>query len=138
MQASTHHRLHRPDSGTHSRYRVPTAASSPWLVSSFFSSSLLLHLSPKEQPFLKTIASTPGLLEKGGCTLLLAVILRLGILALAGFLVGLLMLRSNINERMLLGSLLPPNFQSAFFPEFLGGRVGCCGGFGVTVGGSAS
>lgn len=121
MQASTHHRLDRPDRGTHSRYRVPTAASSPWLVSSSFSSSLLLHLSPKEQPL-------------GGCTLLLAVILRLGILALAGFLVGLLMLRSNINERMLLDSLLPPNFQSAFFPEFLGGRVGCCGGFGVTVG----
>lgn len=116
---------------------MPTATSSPWLVSSSFSSSLLLHLSPKEQPFLKTIASVPGLLEKGGCTLLLAVILRLGILALAEFLVGLLMLRSNNNEGMLLGSLLPPNFQSAFSPEFLGGRVGCCGGSGVRVGGCA-
>ena len=66
-----------------------------------------------------------------------AVILRLGILALARFLAGLLMLRSNINERMLLGSLLPPNFQLASpSPEFLGGRVGCCGGFGVLLEGA--
>lgn len=91
------------------------AASSSWLVSSYFSSSLLLHLSPKEQPFLKTMASAPGLLEKGGCTLLLAVILRMSILALAGFLVSLLMLRSNINERMLLGSF--HQISNQLFPQ---------------------
>lgn len=135
---NTHHHLDRPDHGFHSRYRVPKVASSPRLVSSSFSLSLLLHLSPKEQPFLKTIAFAPGLLEKGGCTLLLAVTLRLGILALAVSVASLLTLMSNINERMLLGSLLAPNFQSAIFPEFLGGRVGCCGGFGVPVEGVVS
>ena len=43
-------------------------------------------------------------------------------------LVSLLMLRSSINEKMLLGSLLPPNFQSAIVPECLGVRVGCGSG----------
>lgn len=110
----------RPDYRFHSRYWVPMAASFSWLLSSLFSSFLLQDLSPREQPFLVPTAFVPGLL-------LISVALRLGILALAGSLVSLLILRSRINAKMLLGSLLPPNFQSAILPECLGGRVGCGG-----------
>lgn len=90
---------------------------------------------PREQSFFVSIAFVPGLSERGGCPLLPSVALRLGMLALAGFLVSLLMLRSSTDSKMLLGSLLPPNFQSAVFPGCLGGRVGCCD-VGDPVGGT--
>lgn len=79
-----------------------------------------------------------GFQRREDAILLISVVLRLGgICVLAGSLVSLLMLRSSIHVKMHVGSLLPPNFQSAIsHPECLGGRVGCRGDVGDPVGGS--
>lgn len=129
-----HTTTYAPDYGSHDRYWVPMATSSSWLVSS--SSFLLLDLSPGSSPSLCPLPLFLGVQKREDAPFLPSVALRLGTLALAGFLVSLLMLISSIDLKMLWGSLRPPNFQSAVFPECLGGRVGCCGDVGDPVGGT--
>lgn len=100
----------RPDYRAHSWYWVPMAASSSWLLSSFFSSFLLLDLSSREEPLLVPTAFVPGLL-------LVCVALRMVTFALAGSLVSLLILRSSISAKMLLGSLYFLQISSQLFSQ---------------------
>lgn len=133
MQKTTHYhlcprlRVPRPVLGTHGNF---------FLMASFLFLLSAPGPEPWEQPFLVSTAFVPGRSEREDAPFLPSVALRLGTLALAGFLVSLLMLISSIDLKMLWDSLLPPNFQSTVFPECLGGRVGCCGDVGDPVGGT--